>query len=83
MWDSIAEFVLTGEFVAPPELLVAEDQEFYVKWPAKISPLIWLVGILFLVWLFNYLMHLDIREWKKTLLLTLYIYGLWIILTRV
>jgi hypothetical protein len=83
MWDSIAEFILSGDFVIPPSSIVASDQEKYVSWPAKIAPLIWIVGITFLTWILFILFNSNVREWKKTLIITGYICFIWIVLTEV
>jgi pimeloyl-ACP methyl ester carboxylesterase len=83
MWDSMAEFVLTGDFVTPPEFIIADEQEAYISGPAKVSPLIWIIGILILIYIPYALLKSNIREWKKKLLILVYFYAIWIVLTRV
>ena len=83
MWNSIAEFVLSGNFVLPPDSIVADDQEKYVSWPAKIAPLMWVAGITFLFWILYVLFNINVREWKKTLIITAYIGFIWVIVTEV
>lgn len=83
MWDSMATFVLTGDFVTPPEFIIADEQEVYISGPAKVSPLIWIIGILILIYIPYALFKTNIQERKKTLLIMVYFYAIWIVLTRV
>ncbi|WP_163130463.1 alpha/beta hydrolase [Agarivorans sp. Alg241-V36] len=83
MWDSIAQFVLTGDFVIPPETIVSSNQNKFVSWPAKIAPMLWVAGIALLLWILYFLFKLNVREWKKTLIITAYLFVIWIILTEV
>lgn len=82
MWDFIAKYILSGEFIIPPSSVVENEQKKYVSWPAKIAPLIWIVGITFLVWVLIILFKSNIREWKKTLIITGYLFLIWIVLTE-
>jgi pimeloyl-ACP methyl ester carboxylesterase len=82
MWDSIAKFTLTGVLEPPPVGLQSSTQEQLVAWPAKFSPLIWLIIAALLLWGAYGLARLPVREWKKTLAIVLYCGVIWAILTE-
>ncbi len=83
MWDSVAEFTLTGQFTPPPDALFSEEQAWWVKFPAMVAPLIWLAIAVLLGWIFYRLLQLRIREWKKTTVILIYLALIWTVLTKV
>lgn len=79
-WESIAGFVVTGNF-APPDLI--EKQQSWVRWPAQAAWSVWilLAGLVMLgYWV---IFRMRLQEWKKTLVLVAYSWLLWTIVTRV
>lgn len=82
VWDSIAEFVVSGTFVPPPEV-VQPQQCAWVKYPAYGAPVIWLLIGVLLVTIFIGLLNLRLREWKKTLIIVAYVWLVWTVLTQV
>ena len=83
MWDCIAKFVLDGQFVPPPDAVLSRSQAWYVYYPAKVAPLLWLVGIAVLSLPLWWLLQVDMAQWTKTLLVALYLWLIWAVLTRV
>jgi len=83
MWDSIAEFTITGHFQPPPAALQSKEQAKWVSIPAQIAPLLWLAICGALVWILHVLIGLEIREWVKTTLIITYITMIWMVLTKV
>ena len=83
MWDSIAEFTVTGKFQLPPDALRSDKQAWWVAYPAKVAPLIWVVVAGLLGWVLYLLLSLRIREWIKTLVIIIYLAVIWIVLTEV
>jgi hypothetical protein len=83
MWDSIARFTLTGVLEPPPHELQSATQDNLIAWPAKVSPLIWLVIAALLAWGLYGLAKLPVREWKKTLAIVAYCAVIWAVLTEV
>ncbi len=83
MWDSIAEFTVTGQFRPPPAALRSQAQAKWVAYPARVAPLLW-VGIAGLLgWGLYLLVSLQIREWKKTVAVIAYLVVIWTLLTEV
>ena len=82
VWDSIARFVLIGEFQEPTPVLQPE-QALWVRAPARVAPLIWVVIFVLLLIGFRKLLRLEIREWQKTLLVLAYLWLIWTIITKV
>ncbi len=83
MWDSIAKFTVTGEFQPPPQALRSQEQAYWVAYPAKIAPLIWVVIALLLGWGLLGLFSLEVREWVKTVFIMVYLAIIWVVLTAV
>jgi hypothetical protein len=83
MWDSIAEFVMTGEFQAPPCELQSTKQARWVAWPARVAPLIWVVIAALLAWVLYELVSVEMREWAKTLAILMYLAVVWAVLTKI
>jgi pimeloyl-ACP methyl ester carboxylesterase len=83
VWESIADFILTGE-LNPTKDMEIEDKQFKpLAWISNIAPVVW-IGIVFLVvkgaLFFG---ELPIAEWQRTLLLVGYFLIIWTVLTRV
>lgn len=83
MWDSIAEFTITGKFQPPPSALLSKEQSMWVKYPALVAPLVWLVIAGGLAWILFVIVRLRIREWGKTVILIAYVWLIWTVLTKV
>jgi pimeloyl-ACP methyl ester carboxylesterase len=83
MWDSIAKFVVTGEFQPPPSTLTSREHAKWVEYPGAVAPLLWLAIAAILGLILCALVRLRIREWKKTVVVMAYLFILWIVLTRV
>lgn len=83
VWDSIAEFIVTGNFKKPPQSSTATSQSKWVAYPAYIAPLIWIAIAGLLFWILRLLFRLKIREWKKTLIILGYVFAVWTVLTKV
>lgn len=81
VWDSIAEFVVSGAF-EPPQRIIRAEQNPWVAYPAYVSPLILLLIALVLIGVLIALVKLKLREWKKTLLIVGYLWLVWTILTE-
>ncbi len=82
-WDSIAHFVLTGEYQEPPGSTHVARRSPWVFWPAKIAPLLVLGLLVGLFWLGFRIWALPWPEWLRTLSEVAYLGLLWTILTRV
>lgn len=82
VWDSIAEFVVSGKFVPPPEG-IEPKQNPWIKYPAYGAILIWLLIALALMAIYIGLLRLRLREWKKTLIIVGYVWFVWTVLTEV
>ncbi|WP_313622020.1 hypothetical protein [Achromobacter sp.] len=81
-WDSIAEFILDGNFNPSPNMPVQRKHAWWVAAGAACAPIIWLVIAALLVlggWI---IFRLDISEWLKTLVVVAYIGAIWTILTK-
>jgi len=83
MWNSIAEYAITGTFDPPPARLLSPDQAWWVAWPAKGAPLIWVLIAALLGWGLYGLLKLRLREWAKTVLVLLYCGAVWTVLTEI
>ncbi len=83
MWDSIAEYTVTGQFRPPPGALRSQEQAGWVVYPAKVAPLIWGLIAGLLGWILYLLIKLRIREWKKTVVVIVYLAVIWLVLTAV
>ncbi len=83
IWDSIAEFIVTGQFQPPVVQLRSRKQAAVVVYPAMVAPLLWVVAALILVGILYGLLLLPIREWKKTVAVIAYVVVILTILTKV
>lgn len=83
MWDSIARFVITGELVEPPASLLSAKQSWWVRYPAKVAWMIWVIIAVVLVLGLVWLLRLPLDEWLKTVLVLAYLAAIWTVLTRV
>lgn len=81
VWDSIAEFVVKGEYVEPKGMVRSEQNSFLVFF-AYIAPVILLLIAALLVFILVGLLRLNVREWKKTLLVVSYLWLIWTVLTK-
>lgn len=82
VWDSIASFVITSNFEPPLGASLTNKQAWYVYYPGLVAPLLWLLAAAFLVWLLLWMLHRDMAQWLKTLLILAYIGLIWNVLTR-
>ena len=81
-WDSIAEFVVTGDLPLLPPTRTDQDQsEGLARW-AKFAPLIWVAAIAALVSLGFGVRALGSTETARTLLVVVYLSAIWGVITR-
>ncbi len=83
VWDAIASFVVDGKLIKPPPETLTTRQAWWVRYPAKVAPLIWLAAVIVVALGFWALIGLPLGEWQKTLLSVGYWWAVWIGLTRV
>ena len=89
IWDSIAEFILKGQFEPPPgatlsgKPTLSDKQAWWVSYPAKVAPLLWVVGALILAAILWGLLKIDLAQWVKTLVIVSYFWVIWTVLTKV
>ena len=75
-WESIADFILTGDLNPTEDMEIADKQCKPLVWLSNIAPVVW-IGIVFLVIKGAlFLEALPIAEWQRTLII-------WTVLTRV
>lgn len=81
-WDTIATFILTGDYQPPANARVAERPVWWVLWPSYVAWALWLLAAFGLYWLLRGILRLRIREWAKTLAVVGYFALIWTVLTR-
>lgn len=67
-WDAIASFILTGSPKDPPLSIKGKEQALLVKIPGMVAPLIWLLIVAMIIYVFRSIWGLDMQEWERTLL---------------
>ena len=82
-WESIADFVLTGKFQPPPGTMLSGRQSWWVYYPAKVAPAIWLLGALLLSAVLWGLLKMDVSQWAKTLMIVLYAWVVWVVVMKI
>lgn len=82
MWDSIADFILTGDIQSPSEEFRVSEQAWWVRYPAQIAPAILLLVVCALAYFLYRIFHLEVREWQKTLLVIGYLVVIWTVITK-
>ena len=83
IWDTIADFVLTGELRALPETRLEPKHAFWVYYPALVAPAIWLLiagALLFALWK---ILRLGRPPWQRTLIVIAYLWLIWTVITKV
>jgi hypothetical protein len=83
LWDAIAGYVLGEEMVVPAEVEMAHDHPWWIDYPARVAPLIWVALAAILIWLLYQIIGLPIAEWLKTIVVIGYVAMLWFVLTKV
>jgi pimeloyl-ACP methyl ester carboxylesterase len=84
LWDGMAVYTMTGKFQLPQGAeIVEKEQSWWVVWPGKVAPVLWLIIASAVVLGFRIILKMRIREWKKTLAIVVYCMVLWTILTEV
>ena len=83
-WDAIADFVIEGKPVEPPEPIKQSQQSFLVRAIGKIAPLLWL-GIIYLLYLIGRQFWPDLsgEQWRGVVFSALYVAGILLVLTKV
>lgn len=81
-WDSIAGFVLNGNF-EPAPMPTRPSHAWWVALGAAVAPVLWLAIALLLGGGLWGLLHLCIREWLKTTFIIMYLAVIWTVLTKV
>ncbi|MCY1460555.1 hypothetical protein D9M71_781230 [compost metagenome] len=80
----MAVYTMTGKFQLPQGAeIVEKEQSWWVVWPGKVAPVLWLIIASAVVLGFRIILKMRIREWKKTLAIVVYCMVLWTILTEV
>lgn len=82
-WDSIADFVLNGEFRPPPEATLSSEQASWVYYPAKVAPLVWILGAAVLLFVLWFILRMKAAQWSKTLMVVIYFWAIWAVITKV
>jgi hypothetical protein len=82
-WDSIARFILTGESHPPPSKLIRQQPNVLVKMIGYISPAIWVVIAIAVVFAFWTIWGLNLAEWERTALSALLLIGIWKVVTKI
>ena len=88
LWTEIAEFVLAEpdqlkSVELPPDIKSSLDHQWWVKYPAYIAPVIWVLILALAVFILYQILQTDLAEWLKTLSVLAYLAVIWTILTRV
>lgn len=81
-WDSIAGFILTGNYEEPKGARVAADSVWWVRYPAYAAWAIWIAIALVLLWMLRGILRWRVRESVKTLAVVGYAALIWTVLTR-
>ncbi len=81
-WDSIAAFIIDSEPNFLPSQLIRKRSNIVILLGA-ISPLIWLLILLLLIWVGQLILfNTGWAEWQKTVIFLIYIWGIAQILTK-
>jgi hypothetical protein len=83
MWDTISEFVLTGELKPPPGTSLSGSQSPWAVYSGAAAPVLWLVGIVALLLYPIWIVRLRIDKWYKTFAAGAYFYAIDVVLTEV
>jgi pimeloyl-ACP methyl ester carboxylesterase len=83
MWESIANFVISGDFGFPKEVKKSKKPAWWVYYPGKVAWIILLMGAFVL----GLILYLIIRwntkkQWKKTLAIVAYVWAVFLLLTK-
>lgn len=81
-WNTIAQFIVYGDYYSLPPDLKGEDHNWFVKWTSGVAPALWLIIAMVLGYGFYLLTKLKTREWRKTLYMVGYLFALWTVLTK-
>jgi pimeloyl-ACP methyl ester carboxylesterase len=81
-WDAIARFVLDGTLVRPPRPLDAPRRARLIAIAGRLAPLIWMLIGAVLVAIGWAIATASAPEWLRTLVLALYVFALYKVLTR-
>lgn len=83
-WDAIADFVIEGKPVEPPEPIKQSQQSFLISAIGKVAPLLWL-GIIYLLYLIGRQFWPDLsgEQWRGVVFSALYVAGILLVLTKV
>lgn len=83
-WDAIADFVIEGKSIEPPEPIKQSQQSFLVSAIGKVAPLLWL-GIIYLLYLIGRQFWPDLsgEQWRGVVFSALYVAGILLVLTKV
>ncbi|HOY22038.1 MAG TPA: hypothetical protein PK002_02740 [Cellvibrio sp.] len=80
-WDSIAEFVLTGNPQPLPPNINSSKPSMIIKLAGWIAPLLWLGAIWGLSRIYTYIWDLHNSEWLRTFIAVLFSLMIWKIVT--
>ncbi|OUM02244.1 hypothetical protein A8M77_12540 [Variovorax sp. JS1663] len=81
-WDTIAGFVLTGQYQEPHGVRIVDKADGWVRYPAYAAWAIWILIAVVLLWILRRLLRWRVREWVKTLAVVGYAALVWTVLTR-
>ena len=83
LWDAIAAFALGGELAVPEAVDTDRSATWWVKFPAYVAPLVWVLIAALLLLVLRWLLRLDLAEWQRTLALVGYGWLVWTVVTEV
>lgn len=91
LWDSIADFVGSGELTLDERETLAQERTFWVEWLGKFPPLVWacIAATAWIVWagiahlIATMVSPASSRDFATGFGLAMYLFVLWLILTRV
>jgi pimeloyl-ACP methyl ester carboxylesterase len=81
-WDAIARFVLDGTAVRPPQPLDAPRRQLAIEVLGRLAPLIWVLIAALLVATGWAIATSGAPEWLRTVVLMLYLFAIYKVLTR-
>ena len=82
-WDTIADFVLTGELTPTPDELIRDKQSLIVKYLAIVSPIILLTLAALILLVYWWLFKSEFSDVMKTLFIGGWTVTIWQVLTKI
>lgn len=82
-WDAIADFVIHGSKVEPPQPIKESQQSYWVNKISKVAPLVWLGILTLLIGIGRWILpDLSGDEWRSVAFSGLYASGVILVLTK-